>query len=277
MTLKGRSEGRATAASQRRSAASRPMARAAAPVPVIARQDDNPLDFKASLCTQILAIANRRSGEKTALRLMVEGLTLLGQLGFRDLNIDDVVNAANVAKGTFYIHFPSKDDFLLKLAERYVAFEASTVPGELHGESRFGQMRSWVAWYERIFAVNIGILRALVQMGDINADMRALWHRRNATIVDSAMASYYEREGRADPIVRFAVRIAGGMLDQSLFERLQVHVGPGLREPENDELREELHTLLLFRAVFGRDPPLSELTHSRALTDWSRDRTAHWK
>lgn len=270
----GRSEGSVTAAYKRRSASSQPMARQGAQPLGVAKQDDNPLDFKARLCAQVAAIANRRSGERTALRLMVEGLTLLGQLGYRDLNIDDVVNAANVAKGTFYIHFPSKDDFLLKLAERYVAFEAGTVPGELRGESSFGQMRSWVAWYERIFAVNIGILRALVQMGDINADMRSLWHRRNATLVDSAMANYYERKGRADPIVRSAVRVAGGMLDQSLFERLQVHVGPGLREPENDELREELHTLLLFRAVFGRDPPLDELRFSRSLVEWSQDRAA---
>lgn len=233
---------------------------------------DRKLDFRTRLAAQVAAISAARSGERTALRLMIEGVKLLDTRGYRDLNIDEVVQAANVAKGTFYVHFQTKDDFLLSLARSYVAFEATTAPLELAGQSQFEQMRSGVAWYERVFAINVGVLRMLVQMGETHPGMRALWQERNAWIIDFAMREFYRSENETNPLIRAAVRVAGGMLDQSLFERLGVHVGPGLAEPEQDDVREELHALLMYRAVMGSDPPLDELGATTSLVAWSSDR-----
>ncbi|MEV5898148.1 TetR/AcrR family transcriptional regulator [Nonomuraea fuscirosea] len=40
--------------------------------------------------------------------------------GVDSLKIDDVTNGASVAKGTFYLHFASKEDLIEGLRERYV-------------------------------------------------------------------------------------------------------------------------------------------------------------
>ena len=204
---------------------------------------------------------------------MLFGLELLAGTSFRDLNVDDVVRAAKLAKGTFYIHFSSKDAFLVEMARRYVAFEISAVPELETAGSGYPRVRNWLAWYEGIFARNVGVLRCLVQAAEGSEEMRSLWHRRNDALIDDLMQRFFPVPDGADPTLpRLVLRISGGMVDQSLFERYQVQVGPGRREPEDDALRLELHSLLSYRAIFGADPPAHELTATHQLLGWPNPR-----
>jgi AcrR family transcriptional regulator len=45
-------------------------------------------------------------------------MRLFEQRGYDGVNIDDIVRASKVARGTFYFHFPSKEDILLEAVER---------------------------------------------------------------------------------------------------------------------------------------------------------------
>ncbi|MFI5299149.1 MAG: TetR/AcrR family transcriptional regulator [Polyangiales bacterium] len=45
-------------------------------------------------------------------------MRLFARRGYEAVMIDDVVRAAKVARGTFYFHFPSKDDVLLEAVHR---------------------------------------------------------------------------------------------------------------------------------------------------------------
>lgn len=58
--------------------------------------------------------AQRR--EKTRLRLLQSALTVFGEKGPDATVIDDVIAAANVARGTFYNHFTTTGELLLALA-----------------------------------------------------------------------------------------------------------------------------------------------------------------
>lgn len=225
--------------------------------------------FLAYIRAMALELKGVRNSEKTKLRLMASALDLLEQVGFRDLNVDDVVKLAGLAKGTFYIHFPSKDDFLIALARRYLEFEQATVPMRPAKDTPFRQLREWVAWYERTFELNVGIIRCLVQMGEVSNEMRSLWHQRNAGMVDRIVANWYPVSTSSEPaIARLALRLTGGMLDQSLFERYQVQIGPGREDPNNPEMFNELHSLLLYRALYGANPPEEELAHTHSLLKW---------
>jgi len=51
---------------------------------------------------------------------MDAGERLFLEKGIAAASIDDIVRAANVAKGTFYLYFQSKDDLVAALRERYV-------------------------------------------------------------------------------------------------------------------------------------------------------------
>ena len=205
-------------------------------------------------------IGRSRSGEKSRLKLLAAGARQLDVTSYRDLLVESVCQAAGVAKGTFYIYFASKDAFLRVLATGYVAFELTQYPRLSAKDAPFANTRNWIAWYEGVFAANVGVLRCIIQMGSVDPVMQSIWHDRNSGLIDKAMRGWEKQNPAADPFLqRLAMRTAGGMLDQSLFERHGVQPGPGLNEPEDFELMVDLHALLNFRALNGCDPPAGSL------------------
>lgn len=227
--------------------------------------------FSAYLQALSLQITKVRSGEKTKLRLLAAGATLLDSTGFRELNVEDVSKSAGMAKGTFYIHFESKDEFLVELGRRYVEFELATMPLRQPSGDPFQRFLIWVAWYEKTFALNVGVLRCVVQMGDASPDMRAVWYGRNRRMSDAVQSRWFSPDevGEIDPVLaQLTLRTAGTMLDESLFERYKVQVGLGREEPDDIELLNELHALLIYRAIYGDNPPATALKRTKPLLNW---------
>jgi len=58
----------------------------------------------------------RRSAEIRK-RLFRAALSLFAEKGFAETTVEDITNAADVGKGTFFNHFPSKDHILLAFGE----------------------------------------------------------------------------------------------------------------------------------------------------------------
>jgi AcrR family transcriptional regulator len=61
--------------------------------------------------------ANRRArGDRTRAALVAAALELFGRHGVEATSVDEITSAAQVAKGTFYVHFEHKTDVLLERA-----------------------------------------------------------------------------------------------------------------------------------------------------------------
>src|ERR1700724_2562140 len=58
----------------------------------------------------------RRSAE-TRERLFRAALRLFAEKGFAETTVEDVTNAADVGKGTFFNYFPSKDHLLIAFSD----------------------------------------------------------------------------------------------------------------------------------------------------------------
>lgn len=74
-------------------------------------------------------------GDRTRAQLVAAATALFGAHGVEDVSIDQITSAADVAKGTFYVHFQRKTDVLLELAAQlvdHVAPEPAT--GSLRGD-----------------------------------------------------------------------------------------------------------------------------------------------
>lgn len=63
---------------------------------------------------------SRRSAELRE-RLFRAALDLFAKKGFAETTVEDITNAADVGKGTFFNYFPSKDHVLLAFAEMQIA------------------------------------------------------------------------------------------------------------------------------------------------------------
>jgi len=68
----------------------------------------------------MIASTTRRAQQKQATRahLFDVAMRLFDHRGYDAVNIDDIVRACKVARGTFYFHFPSKDDILFEAVRR---------------------------------------------------------------------------------------------------------------------------------------------------------------
>jgi AcrR family transcriptional regulator len=68
----------------------------------------------------MLAPTTRRAEQKQATRsrLFDIAMRLFDQRGYEAVNIDDIVRASKVARGTFYFHFPTKEDVLYEAVRR---------------------------------------------------------------------------------------------------------------------------------------------------------------
>jgi len=62
----------------------------------------------------------RRSAEIRE-RLFRAALAIFAEKGFAETTVEDITNAADVGKGTFFNHFPSKDHLLLAFGEMQLA------------------------------------------------------------------------------------------------------------------------------------------------------------
>jgi AcrR family transcriptional regulator len=63
---------------------------------------------------------SRRSAE-TRERLFRAALDVFSKKGFAETTVEDITNAADVGKGTFFNYFPSKDHILLAFAELQIS------------------------------------------------------------------------------------------------------------------------------------------------------------
>lgn len=220
-----------------------------------------------------LEVAKGQRGERSRLKLLAAGGRLLDRCNFQELKIEDVCVEAGLAKGTFYIYFASKDEFLRELCSAYCRFELNTLPRRAPDLSRFAASRLWIGWYERTFAVNSGILRCIVQMGAHDTTVRELWLQRNASVVQALMAeSIVGRQLSGDDlkVMLWTLRTVGGMLDQSLFDRYGLQTPSGLEDLGDIELVVELHAVLAYRAMYGTEPPAEEIEGGQALLRLAR-------
>ena len=63
-------------------------------------------------------MTNRKiAAQKTKEKIYNSALSLFKKRGYSNVTVEDITNNADVAKGTFYIHFKSKDDVLVRAFE----------------------------------------------------------------------------------------------------------------------------------------------------------------
>jgi AcrR family transcriptional regulator len=92
-------------------------------------------------------MATRRVLQKEATRehLFTQAMRLFEARGYEQVAVEDIVREAEVARGTFYFHFPRKDDVLLELIARsdaHILARMAAAPKGKAGKSIRGVLRA---------------------------------------------------------------------------------------------------------------------------------------
>lgn len=118
---------------------------------------------KAALPTPLPDRRQRRSAEIRE-RLFRAALALFAEKGFAETTVEDITEAADVGKGTFFNYFPSKDHILIAFGEMQLAkLEAAIAEVRRTNEPIPQFMRSLGTRMTQEPARNPEIMRALLQ------------------------------------------------------------------------------------------------------------------
>ncbi len=108
----------------------------------------------------------RRQGAATRRKLLDAAAGVLAAKGFEATRIDDVVEAAGVSHGTFYLYYANKEDILVALAEECTAelvpmvSALARVPADDSGRR---VVRDWLTDYVAIHRSYGVVIRAWVE------------------------------------------------------------------------------------------------------------------
>ena len=155
-------------------------------------------------------VSSRRArGDRTRAALVATALDLFGAAGVEATSVDEITSAANVAKGTFYVHFQRKTDVLLE--------RAAIILEELLDEEMTGDAPAAIAAMgDRVAALMSTMPRPVMGrmvreiVGNREDWMRVLGERRT---LNAIILPVVER-GRADGSLRTdlsAQRLAQGL------------------------------------------------------------------
>src|SRR5229473_1526344 len=120
----------------------------------------------SSLPSRKAAMASRRVRRSADLRerLFRAALTLFGKKGYAETTVQDITEAADVGKGTFFNYFPSKEHILLAFGEMQRSkLEAAIEMAQKTGEPMPEFLRSLGTRMTQEPARNPAIVRALLQ------------------------------------------------------------------------------------------------------------------
>jgi len=134
----------------------------------------------------------RARGQRTLNRVLEAGARVFAERGYHAARVDDIVKAANVSHGTFYLYFSSKQDLFSELAEG-IAAEMAALARELPALDGDGPFRDWLARFYELYSRHDRFLRTWTEaeisdsdLGRIANDLVAELSRQLAARVRSA-------------------------------------------------------------------------------------------
>jgi AcrR family transcriptional regulator len=239
----------------------------------------SPIKFATYLEVQAQEIKAGRSGKKSRLRLLSALARLLEESEFGDIKVLDITGEAGLAKGTFFIYFKTKEQIVDELMQLYLEFERITMPDVEFTGDPFNSVIRVVEWYEKTFAVNHGVLACLIRLSGSDVHFRTMWRERNAALLDRWVPRAIKTlklKRKDHELLYHVMHSVGAIMDQSLFERYGIGTTGDSGDLDTDSLI-ELHSVLIYRAVYGEDPPLDGLSYTRPLVQARKISVANLK
>ncbi len=144
----------------------------------------------------------RRTAE-TRERLFRAALDLFAKKGFTETTVEDITEAADVGKGTFFNYFPSKDHILLAFGEMQLAkLDAAVREARANGDSMPQFLRSLGVRMTQEPIRNPGVIRTLLQAylstTPVRAGMLDLQKRVHALHTEIVLLGQERGEIRSD-------------------------------------------------------------------------------
>lgn len=170
------------------------------------RRDIGPLTDKGHV---------RKAELLAAARLVFE------RYGFLDTRVADIVEEANVAQGTFYSYFDSKDAIFRAVAQGVIDKMLSALHTDAPAEDPVDRVRAAMRRFIDAYRPNARIIALIEQVGTFTPEMRHMRLALRAAFVERSARGIrrLQAEGTADPGLDVPViaEVLGAMVDHTCY------------------------------------------------------------
>jgi AcrR family transcriptional regulator len=121
-----------------------------------------------------------RRGAETRERLFRAALKLFAEKGFAETTVEDITNAADVGKGTFFNYFPSKEHILITFSDMQIAKLHAAIENMRQGhESIHGFLKNLSVRMTEEPAKSPEVIRAILQANLSRSSVRSLMKEKH--------------------------------------------------------------------------------------------------
>lgn len=182
-------------------------------------------------------------GARTREKVLVAAREVFEERGFPDTRVAHIADRAQVAYGSFYTYFPSKEAVFLEVADRLFAemTERGGVPGS--GASPAARIRLANRSYYEGYLRNAKMMAIVEQVATFNAEFQELRRKHRATSITRTARAVrrWQRDGLVpdDLDAEMTARALAAMIDHSLY----LWIVQGDDAPDTELLLETLDAL----------------------------------
>jgi AcrR family transcriptional regulator len=133
----------------------------------------------------------------TRRKLMEAGQQEFAANGYLDTRVEDIARVAGASRATFYLHFKSKSDLMIALAEEWLPFAVGTYHDldemlEDRGPQLRQRLREWLAQWLDVWTSGSEANHAMLQATMLDSEVEQHYLRVSEALVDS-LKRYHER------------------------------------------------------------------------------------
>ena len=160
-------------------------------------------------------------GQARKAHLLAAARTVFERRGFLDTRVADIVAEANVAQGTFYTYFDSKEAVFRAVAQDVIDSMLASLHTDVHAGNPYDRVRGAMQRFVDAYIPNARIIALTEQVGTFTPEMRDLRLALRAAFLDRSIRGIrrLQEEGTADPGLDVAVtaEVLGAMVDHTCY------------------------------------------------------------
>jgi AcrR family transcriptional regulator len=203
----------------------------------------------------------QQRGEQTRLKIKQTLIELLNDHDFFELTIADICQAAHVATGGFYFHYPKKADLIFEVIQEHSAEFWAMLDAALHYQDPYSALFHATTALARAYRDSPGLVRCFNQLAMTDRVFVEIWESAAALWV-ARLVEKLKLSEAADARLLNEVNAYGllSFVDQLLF-KIYIERDPLMARAAGgvDEIIESIATLW-HRGLVGRSPPAARLT-----------------
>ncbi len=228
----------------------------------LAPAEHGPFRYRAELVARVEAARAAAKTTQTRLRLMLALTAVLEEGHIHTLRVADCVARAGLAHGTFYRYWPDAGTAAQAVLSDFMATVTARRPSLPRGEALYPRIMAANRYYVRVYRLNAGLMRCLMQAGNIDPAFGRIGQAANLALAERVVRAW-EREDPAAATLPRQERLARALACIAMVEGVlrDRHVRSPLPHlvAMSDDRVADLLSDAWYRLLFGRSPPGAEV------------------